>query len=68
MKHVIICYRQYGRWSATMPFEDRKSAERHADLRLRTDEIKDKTTGRVLVKNSREHIKDITFIDVELPD
>lgn len=64
---TVIFYRQYGKWSSTMPFATRGKAESHADQYLRSDEIKSHT-GAVLVKNTREHIKDITFLEVELPE
>lgn len=52
--HTVVFYRQYGKWSCTMPFERRRDAERHADTYLRRPE--------------KDYIKDITFIDVQLPE
>lgn len=66
--YTVIFYRQYGKWSCTMPFETRDKAERHADMYLRNDEIRRVGTGELLLKNTREHITDITFKDVELPE
>lgn len=51
--HWIICYRQYGRWSATLPFESYHEAEKHCKMYLRRPE--------------KDYIKDITFLEVELP-
>lgn len=64
---TVIFYRQYGRWCCTMPFPTRGKAESHADLYLRSDEIKT-PDGKVIARNMRDHIKDITFVDVELPE
>lgn len=49
----IICYRQYGRWTATCPWDSRRDAERHAD--------------RYLQDPNKDYIRDITFLEVELP-
>lgn len=50
---VIIAYRQYGQWYSTSPFPSRLKAERHADLYLRDPK--------------KDYVKDVTFINVELP-
>lgn len=51
--HTVIFYSQYHKWVATLPFESRKAAERHADLYLR--------------QPGKEYIRDITFLEVTLP-
>lgn len=67
-KHWIIAYRQYCSWFATVPFADKSTAQKHAKQHLESDEIRRIDTGDVLAKNSREHIKDITYLEVELPE
>lgn len=51
--YTIILYNQYGRWSATAPFETRQEAERHADSYFRTPD--------------KEYYMGITFLEVTLP-
>ena len=51
--YTIILYNQYGRWTATNPFETRGEAERHADKYFRTPE--------------KDYYKGITFLEVLLP-
>jgi hypothetical protein len=53
-EYTIIFYRQYGKWSVTVPFDNLRDAERHADFRLRDP--------------NKDYIKDITFHTVELPE
>lgn len=66
-KHTIVCYRQYGNWSSTRPFASRKDAETHAIQYLRDNQIK-APNNDVIASNTRSHIKDITFFDIELPE
>lgn len=51
--YVIILYCQYGKWSATSPFNSRGEAESHADMYLRLSE--------------KDYCKGITFLEVTLP-
>lgn len=51
--YTIILYSQYGEWSATNPFENRRDAERHADRYFRVRE--------------KDYCKGITFLEVILP-
>lgn len=52
--YTVIFYRQYDHWSVTVPFETRKKAEWHSK--------------RYLEDPSRDYIKNITFVEVELPE
>lgn len=54
MKHIIICYRQYGQWSATCPFPSYKEAEKHANFHL--------------IRPEKDYVKDVTYIEIELAD
>lgn len=63
-----IAYRQYGQWSLTMPFETRAQAEKHAKTYLESDEFVVVVDGVIFVKNTREHVTDITYLEVELPE
>lgn len=67
MKHTVVFYRQYGQWSCTMPFMSKAAAELHTNRYLRSNEIRGED-GTILAKNTREHVKDITFVEVELPE
>ncbi len=60
--YVIICYRQYGEWSATRPFDSLEKAKVHANMYLRSRE-----EGTPFYVN-KDYVKDITFLDVELPE
>lgn len=51
--YTIILYNQYGRWTATAPFENRLEAERHADKYFRTPD--------------KDYYMGITFLEVMLP-
>lgn len=51
--YTIILYNQYGKWTATMPFDSRREAELHADRYFRIPE--------------KDYVKGITFLEVTLP-
>lgn len=51
-----VAYRQYGKWSITAPFPDRKSAEKHVDFYLVSTPFSDKS-----------YVKDITYLTLHLP-
>jgi len=54
LEYTIIAYRQYGKWSCTLPFKTLKSAQNHSDLYLRDP--------------NKDYIVDITFITIYLPE
>lgn len=68
MKWTVIFWRSSGQWICAMPMKTRAEAEKHADRYLRDNAIYNNKTGQLLTKNTNEHIKDITFIEVELPE
>ena len=67
MEYTIVAYRQYGKWSCTMPFERRADAERHVADRLTTRKIT-LPDGKEFVTHNADHVKDITYLQVKLPE
>lgn len=67
MRHVIVCYRQYGQWSSTHPFTNRAAAEKHVRDYLTTRVIDDGPMKGTITKDKR-YVDGITYIDVDLPD
>lgn len=53
-EYTIICWRTYGEWRATKPFESRAEAEEH--------------NRRYLSVPEKDYVKDVTFIPVQLPE
>lgn len=51
---IIICYRQYGQWTSTVPFESLRRATEHVKLYLDRPE--------------KDYIKNVTYLEVELPE
>lgn len=51
--YTVVFYKQYGRWSVTVPFDTKSEARRHVELYLDRPE--------------KDYVTDITYHDVILP-